>query len=70
LEEAVEDCRYLGVPTDNRLNWKTKGMAVYKKEMSRLYFQRKLRSVNVCRKMLDIFYLSVVANVLFFTAVC
>ena len=38
--------------------------------MSRLYFLRKLRSFNVCSKMLEIFYQSVVASVLFFAVVC
>ena len=38
--------------------------------MSRLYFLRKLRSFNVCSKMLEIFYQSVVASALFFAAVC
>ena len=38
--------------------------------MSRLYFLRKLRSFNVCSKMLEIFYQSVVASALFFAVVC
>ena len=38
--------------------------------MSRLYFLRKLRSFNVCSKMLEIFRQSVVAIVIFFAAVC
>ena len=38
--------------------------------MSRLYFLRKLRSFNVCRKMSEIFYQSVVASAIFFAAVC
>ncbi|TKS65974.1 putative RNA-directed DNA polymerase from transposon BS [Collichthys lucidus] len=54
--EEVEDYRYLGVVIDNRLDWKSNTEAVYKKGMSRLYFLRKLRSFNVCSKMLEIFY--------------
>ena len=38
--------------------------------MSRLYFLRKLRSFNVCSKMLEIFYQSVVSSALLFAAVC
>ena len=38
--------------------------------MSRHYFLRKLRSFNVCSKMLEIFHQSVVASVIFFAAVC
>ena len=66
--EDVEDYRYLGVV--NRLDWKSNTEAVYKKGMSRLYFLRKLRSFNVCSKMLEIFHQSVVASAIFFAAVC
>ena len=38
--------------------------------MSSLYFLRKLRSFNMCSKMLEIFYQSVVASALFFAVVC
>lgn len=38
--------------------------------MSRLYLLRKLRSFNVCIKMLEMFYQSLVASGLFFTVVC
>jgi len=68
--EEVEDYKYLGVVIDNRLDWKSNTEAVYKKGMSRLYFLRKLRSFNVCSKMLEIFYQSVVSSALFFAAVC
>lgn len=37
---------------------------------SRLYFLRKLRSFQVCIKMLHIFYKSFVANAIFFAAIC
>ncbi|XP_060897819.1 uncharacterized protein LOC132977298 [Labrus mixtus] len=40
--------------------------AVYKKGQSRLYFLRKLRSFNVCSKMLSMFYQTVVASAIFF----
>ena len=55
---------------DNRLDWKSNTEAVYKKGMSRLYFLRKLRSFEVCTKMLEIFYQSVVSSTIFFAAVC
>ena len=38
--------------------------------MSRFYFLRKLRSLNVCSKMLEIFHQSVVASIIFFAVVC
>ena len=68
--EEVEDYKYLGVVIDNRLDWKSNTEAVYKKGMSRLYFLRKLRSFNVCSKMLEIFHQSVAASVIVFAAVC
>ncbi|XP_062860103.1 dehydrogenase/reductase (SDR family) member 7Cb isoform X1 [Trichomycterus rosablanca] len=68
--ELVDTYKYLGVWLDNRLDWKANTEAVYRKGMSRLYFLRKLRSFNVCSKMLTIFYQSVVAGAVFFAAVC
>ena len=44
--------------------------ALYKKGQSRLFFLRRLRSLDICRKMLQMFYQSVVASVLFYAAVC
>ena len=40
------------------------------KGQNRLSFLRKLRSFNVCSKMLHISYQSVVASAIFFTAIC
>jgi gmma-aminobutyric acid receptor subunit gamma len=68
--EEVEDYKYLGVVIGNRLDWASNTDAVCKKGMSRLYFLRKLRSFNVCSKMLETFYHSVVAGAIFFAAVC
>ena len=56
--EMVEGYIYL----DNRLDWQSNTEAVYRKGQSRLYFLRKLRSFNMCSKMLHIFYQSVVAS--------
>ena len=68
--EKVEDYEYLGVVIGNRLDWVSNTEAVCKKGMIRFYFLRKLRSFNVCSKMLEIFYQSVVAGAIFFAAVC
>ena len=38
--------------------------------MGRLYFLRKLRSFNVCSKMLEIFYQSAMASAIYFALVC
>lgn len=63
---VVEHYNYLGAHLSNGLDWRTKTDAVYKRGMSRLYFLRKLRYCidNVCNKMLEIFYQSVVVSVI------
>ena len=68
--EIVEEYKYLGVQLDNRLEWKCNTEYIYKKGQSRLYFLRKLRSFNVCTKMLHIFYKSVVESAISFAAIC
>jgi len=60
----------LACPPHAGLDWKSNTETVCKKGMSRLYFLRKLRSFNMCSKMLEIFYQSVVASTIFFAAVC
>ncbi|MBN3314359.1 RTJK polymerase, partial [Atractosteus spatula] len=46
------------------------GHLLYKKGQSRLYFLRRLRSFNVCSKMLHMFYHSVVVSAIFYAVVC
>src|SRR4029434_7834747 len=62
--------KYLGVHMDNKLNWSANVDAIYKKGQSRLYCLRRLRSFNVCNKLLRMFYQSVVASVLSYAVVC
>ena len=68
--EVVNTYKYLGVHIDNKLDWSANTDALYKKGQSRLYFLRRLRSFNVCNKLLCMFYQSVVASVLFYAVVC
>ena len=68
--EAVPSYKYLGVWLDNKLDWSTHSSHLYRKTQSRLYFLRRLRSFNICSKLLWMFYQSVVTSVLFYTAVC
>lgn len=49
-------------------DWRT-GSIVYKKGWAD-YFLRKLRTFNLCSKMLEIYYLSVVASAIHFPVVC
>ncbi|KAI3367896.1 hypothetical protein L3Q82_026726, partial [Scortum barcoo] len=68
--EAVDSYRYLGLWLDNKLDWTTHTSHLYGKTQNRLYFLRRLRSFNICSKLLQMFYQSVVASVLFYTVVC
>ncbi|XP_078802203.1 uncharacterized protein LOC144991899 [Oryzias latipes] len=68
--EVVSSYKFLGVHLDDKLDWSTNTEAVYKKGTSRLYFLRRLRSFNVCSRMLYMFYQSVMASTIFFAAVC
>src|SRR4029434_331089 len=63
--EVVKTYKYLGVHLDSKLDWSANIDAIYKKGQSRLYFLRRLRSFNVCNKLLRMFYQSVVASVPF-----
>ena len=67
--DIVDTYKYLGVVLDNKLEWTTNTEAVYKKGLSLLFFIRRLRSFNVCNRMLQMFYQSVVASTIFFTVV-
>ena len=51
------------------LDWYANTEATYKKGLSRLYSLRRLRSFNVCNRMLQMFYQSVVASTIFFAVV-
>ncbi|KAK0148991.1 RNA-directed DNA polymerase from mobile element jockey [Merluccius polli] len=68
--EVVDTYKYLGVHLDDKLDWSVNTAAVYKKGQSRLYFLRRLRSFNVCSKLLWMVYQSVVASVLFYAVAC
>ena len=45
--ETVQTCKYLGVLLDNKLEWSAKIEAVYRRDLSRLFFLRRLGSFNV-----------------------
>lgn len=68
--ETVDRYRYLGIHLNDGLDWRTISDAVYKKGMSTMYFLRKLRSINVCSKMLEIFYQPVIVSFIYFAVVC
>ena len=68
--KIVDNYKYLGVWLDNKLDWSCNTDHLYKRGQSRLYFLRRLRSFNICRKLLWMFYQSVVASALFYAVVC
>ncbi len=68
--EMVRTYRYLGLELDDRLDWSPNTDALYRKGQSRLYFLRRLGSLNICQELLQIFYQTVIASILFHAVVC
>ncbi|KAI3362674.1 hypothetical protein L3Q82_001633 [Scortum barcoo] len=64
--EVVHTYKYLGVQLDDKLDWTANTDALCRKGQSRLYFLRRLASFNICKKLLQIFYQSVVASALLY----
>ena len=64
--EMVDTYKFLGVHLNNKLDWSDNTEALYRKGQSRLFFLRRLRSFNVCTRLLWMFYQSVVASATFF----
>ena len=68
--ERDESYKFLGVQIDHKLDWSVNSDCLYKKGQSRMYFLGRLASFNICKKLLQMFYLSVVSSVLFYAVVC
>jgi len=68
--EMVDSYKFLGVHLNNKLDWTDNTEALYRKGQSRLFFLRRLRSFDVCSRLLRMFYQSVVASTLFFAVAC
>lgn len=63
--------KHLGVQLDDKLDWTANTDALCRRGQSPLYYLRRLASFNICKKMLQMFYQTVVASALFCaTAVC
>ena len=67
--DIVDSYKYRSVVLDGKLEWTAYTEAVYKKGLSWLYFLRRLRSFNVCNRMLQVYYQSVVTSTIFFAVV-
>lgn len=68
--ELVKTYKYLGLQVDNSLEWTPHMDIPRRKRQSRLYFLRRLGSFNICKKLLLMFYQTVVASVIFYAVVC
>ena len=68
--EIVDTYKFLGVHLNKDLDWRNNTEAVYKKGQSRLYLLRRLKSFNVCSRLLYMFYQSVVSSILLYAVVC
>ena len=62
--------KFLGVSINNKRDWMDNNEAIYRKNLSRLFIPRRLRSFDVCGRLLKMFYQSVVASTLFFAGAC
>ena len=68
--EVVKSYKFLGVQIDHKLDWSVNSDCLYKKGQSRMYFLGRLASFKICKKLLQMFYQSVVSSVLFYAVVC
>ena len=68
--EMVDSYKYLGLYMNKKLDWSDNTDALYKKGQSRLFFLRRLRSFDVCSRLLRMFYQSVVASAIFSAVAC
>lgn len=68
--EFVPSYKYLGCTLQEDLSWDTHINNQVKKANKRLYHVRCLRKVNVCGKLISMFYNSVVSSVLMYAVAC
>ncbi|XP_063755242.1 uncharacterized protein LOC134874905 [Eleginops maclovinus] len=60
--EVVNTYKFLRLHLNNKLDWSDNTDALFRKGQSKLFFQRRLRSFNVCTRLLQMFYRSVVCS--------
>ena len=61
---------YLGVTIDEKLHWSDHINSIKTKANKRLYFVRKLGHFKVDRKLITLFYKSVIESILSFCITC
>ncbi|KAK3531136.1 hypothetical protein QTP70_012977 [Hemibagrus guttatus] len=64
--EFVKVYKYLGVQLDDRMGCTANTDALCRRGQSQMYFCRRLASFNICKKMLQMFYQTVVVSALFY----
>ena len=68
--ERVDSFKYLGIIFDEDLTWKSNTENIVKKIKPRMYCLRKLKSFDVDKQLLKMFYTSMITSVLTFGASC
>ena len=68
--DIVDEYKYLGITTDNKLKSDRHCSVTYKKCQQRLYCLRKHRSFNIDITILSMFYKSCIPSVLTFYFIC
>lgn len=64
----VTKYKYLGLYLDNKLDWSLDTDKLYKRGKNHLFLLRKLRSLDISSKLLQVFCQPVVTSVLFYAA--
>ena len=67
--EIVPKFKYLGTTIDNKLTWHDECRSIVAKAQTRMYFLRKLSSLNVDKPILSLFYKSIVESIFLFNCV-
>ena len=68
--ERVHEYKYLGTILDDKLDWTLNTDAIVSKGNQRLHFLRKLRSFDVSRTIIQLFYKATLESVLTFNSLC
>ena len=65
--ETMDTYKFLGVHINNKLDWTDNTEALYRKSQSSIFFLRRLRSFDMCGRLLKMFYHSGVTSTMFFS---
>ena len=68
--EITDSYKYLGMTIDDKFTWNKHLDTIVKKANQRLYFLRKLRSFNIDKAVMSIFYSSTIESLILFGIVC